>query len=113
MSRIKANAALYHDIVANLQPYEGLPLPWTNTETGEQIYAVSHSHLLNCLRHGLRTTRRWRNVSNLTEHELEAAGFRVIRKSAYRDTPPSPWTEDRGYRKQRLGKGQTIIALKA
>lgn len=113
MSVIKAQPALYHDVVKLLQPWEPEGFNWQNNETGERIFAVSLTHLIASMRDGSRGTRRWSNVSHLREADFEAAGFRVIRQSAYRDTPPSPWTENRGYRKQRLGKGQTIIALKA
>jgi len=102
------NPALKNDIVSILTARVEGQTNWENAETGEKIFADSLSSVVDRLRE-----KGWRNISDLCASDFKDAGFRVLEQSAYRNAPPSPWVEDRGYRKSRLGKGRTLISLAA
>lgn len=48
---------------------------YLNRETGEIINAVPHSTLISRLRDGIGRPRRWKNVSDIKEFDLEDSGF--------------------------------------
>lgn len=95
------------DIDAILTPWSPGQDNWFNTETGERIFAQSFSHIISRLR-GMG----WRRISWIRESDFESAGYRCISADFRRQSEPSPWAEDRGYRTVRLARGNTIIAMK-